>query len=441
MDLAHRTKAEGNGKEPDGVNPPNEQMGSPASARLRVFVLDDDTDFREDLSETLTLAGHDVFAAGDAAALTPARMCTMDVFILDLSMPGMDGTEVLRRMRRCRLAAGVILVSGRPEDVIGAAADAARMGDLDVLGTFKKPFDPQDLLRLLSVERAAAESSAAATAATTEVELAAGLQSALDPGQVPVTFQPKIDVETLAFDGAEALLGDTGPAVGRVSPLQMVAAAARVPDLLTRLTYFMVRAAAEGCAVWTARGHAGAVSINVPLEAVLHPGSPAELAGLAREGGAEPGQIILELTEDALYDSSSDALMAIAQARLAGFGIALDDVGQRQSGLLQLARLPITELKIDRGLLTQARSSEKARSIFALLVELGHRLGLKVVAEGVETPADLSFVKAEHVDLLQGFLVSRKLPLAELLALLEAWPQKQRALRGSAPQSGGEDGR
>lgn len=423
MDLAHRTKAEGNGKEPDGVNPPNEPMGSPASARLRVFVLDDDTDFREDLSETRTLAGHDVFAAGDAAALTPARMCTMDVFILDLSMPGMDGTEVLRRMRRCRLAARVILVSGRPEDVIRAAADAARMGDLDVLGTFKKPVDPQDLLRLLSVE------------------LAAVLQSALDPGQVPVTFQPKIDVETLAFDGAEALLGDTGPAVGRVSPLQMVAAAARVPDLLTRLTCFMVRAAAEGCAVWTARGHAGAVSINVPLEAVLHPGSPAELAGLAREGGAEPGQIILELTEDALYDSSSDALMAIAQARLAGFGIALDDVGQRQSGLLQLARLPITELKIDRGLLTQARSSEKARSIFALLVELGHRLGLKVVAEGVEAPADLSFVKAEHVDLLQGFLVSRKLPLAELLALLEAWPQKQRALRGSAPQSGGEDGR
>ncbi|MFG1299742.1 EAL domain-containing response regulator [Xanthobacter sp. V3C-3] len=405
------------------MNPPNEPMGSPASARLRVFVLDDDTDFREDLSETRTLAGHDVFAAGDAAALTPARMCTMDVFILDLSMPGMDGTEVLRRMRRCRLAARVILVSGRPEDVIRAAADAARMGDLDVLGTFKKPVDPQDLLRLLSVE------------------LAAVLQSALDPGQVPVTFQPKIDVETLAFDGAEALLGDTGPAVGRVSPLQMVAAAARVPDLLTRLTCFMVRAAAEGCAVWTARGHAGAVSINVPLEAVLHPGSPAELAGLAREGGAEPGQIILELTEDALYDSSSDALMAIAQARLAGFGIALDDVGQRQSGLLQLARLPITELKIDRGLLTQARSSEKARSIFALLVELGHRLGLKVVAEGVEAPADLSFVKAEHVDLLQGFLVSRKLPLAELLALLEAWPQKQRALRGSAPQSGGEDGR
>lgn len=413
----------------------------PQSASLRIFVLDDDTDFREDLAEALSLAGHRVTAAGDATTLTPALMAAADVVILDLSMPGLDGTDVLRNMSRDHLAAGVILVSGRPADVIRAAADAARMGALNVLGTFKKPFDPLALLALLAARPTSSSATAATTATAAETELAAALQAALDAGQVPVTFQPKADVNSLAFDGAEVLLGDVWPGAGKVPPPQMVAAAAHVPDLLTRLTHYMVRAAAEGQAAWAARGFSGAVSVNVPLEAVLDPGCPAKLVALARAAGAAPEDIILELTEDALYDSSCDALMAIAQARLAGFGIALDDVGQRQSGLLQLARLPITELKIDRELLTQARSSDKARNIFALLVELGHRLELKVVAEGVETTTDLSFVKTEHVDLLQGYLISRKLPLAELLALLDAWPYGQGALRGGAPQTGGEDGR
>lgn len=413
----------------------------PQSAPLHVLVVDDDTDFREDLSEALTLAGHHVTPVADASEFAPGLMGAADVVILDLSMPGIDGTDVLRTMSRDRLGAGVILVSGRPPDVIRAAADAARMGALNVLGTFRKPFDPHELLALLASGPAREAHAAASAATAAETDLAAVLERAIAEARVPVTFQPKVHVDSLVFDGAEALLGDVWPEVGKISPLQMVAAAARVPDLLTRLTYHMVRAAAEGCAAWTGRGHGGAVSVNVPLEAVLDPGSPATLAGLARAGGVDPGDIILELTEDALYDSSCDALMAIAQARIAGFGIALDDVGQRQSGLLQLARLPITELKIDRELLTQARTSDKARSIFALLVELGHRLGLEVVAEGVETPADLSFVKAEHVDSMQGYLISRKLPLAELLALLDAWPKRQHAPQDGATRTGGEDGR
>ncbi len=130
-----------------------------------------------------------------------------------------------------------------------------------------------------------------------------------------------------------------------------------------------------------------------------------------------PRQIILELTEDAIYFTSPQALAAIAQLRLAGFGVALDDVAQRQSGLLQLSNLPVTEIKIDLELLRQARQWDKARWIFTSIADLGHRLGLTVVAEGVESLDDLALARRASVDYIQGYLVSRKRPLSELLAM------------------------
>lgn len=132
--------------------------------------------------------------------------------------------------------------------------------------------------------------------------------------------------------------------------------------------------------------------------------------------------MIFELTEDSIYDSSTDALAVLARLRLAGFGLSLDDVGRRQSGLLQVANLPITEVKIDLEILAQARRWAKSRSIFGSIAELGRRLGLSVVAEGVKTRDDLALVRSLPVDYVQGFLVSRKRLLPDLLAMLAACP-------------------
>lgn len=424
-----------------GPLPPPPAGAASHQAKRHVFILDDDDAFREDLAECLILAGHEVIHSGDAAVLTSKGFCRIDTLILDLSMPTVDGTQVLRSMCDCALAPDVILVSGNAQDVIEAAAEAARMGNVQVVGALKKPFDPADLLQLLAAEPRRGAQRAAPLEGAPNAALMAGLEAALAVGAVPVAFQPQVHTETLDFAGAEVLLGEIWPGLGHVSAGAMIAAAASRPDLLTALTFHMVRAAAEGCAAWQTLGFVGEVSVNMPIETMLQPDVTPRLAALVRAAGVEPARVVFELTEDALYDSSSGSLMAVAQARLAGFGIALDDVGQRQSGLLQLARLPITELKIDRALLVQARTSEKARSIYIALVELGQRLALKVVAEGVETAQDLSFVKARAVDLVQGYLVSRKVPLADFLGLLKNWPQKQATLRSEGSETGGEDER
>ncbi len=405
------------------------QAGAPANVPpgrgklRRILILDDDVDFREDLAEYLTFAGHKVDHTSDPGHLTPQRLCQTDILLLDLNMPGVDGVDVLRNLCRCALSAQVVLISGSDKDVIEAAAEAGRLSNIRILGTLHKPFDPEELLTLIGGEAAEASSHGAAAGAPSVSQVAEAVEAAIAGGTVPVMFQPKCRPGDRAFGGAEALLGDVWPGLGRISPSAVIEAASTVPGLPRRLTLEVVERAARGGAAWRAAGLDGPVSINMTLDLLTEPRAPALLAETVRAAGLAPSDVILELTEDAIYDSSSDALMALAQVRLAGFGVALDDVGQRQSGLLQLARLPITELKIDRALVVQSRSTEKSRSILEALIELGHRLGLKVVAEGVETEEDLSRVKDMGVDLVQGFIISRKLALAEFIAMFKEWRQ------------------
>lgn len=395
--------------------------------KKRILILDDDDAFREDLGELLSMDGHEVEGIGAAASLSAAGLAHCDLLLLDLSGPGLDGTQVLRELSEHPTGPDVVLISGRAEDIIAAVADAGRLRGVSILGAFKKPFAAEDLLSLIDADPVLKPVSARGASGIDEAGIIEALAGALNRGDLSMMFQPKVDARSLAFHGAEVLLADHLPGVGRIAVPRVIAAAGRAPDVLKRLTHETLKAGARACNCWHALGCRGAVSINLPMDVLLGAGTAKDFAHLVAAEGLTPSDVTCELTEDALYDSSSECLLALAQMRIAGFGIALDDVGKRQSGLLQLARLPVTELKIDMDLLHRARSSAKAGQIFASLVELGHRLGMVVVAEGVETRKDLHFVRVHGVDLVQGYLIARKMPINELIGWLEAGQSKSNA--------------
>ena len=388
----------------------------------KLFILDDDEDFRADLGEFLTNEGWDVVSAGDARSISADELAGFDVLILDLSMPGRDGATVLRELADLSPKPEVIVVSGYGEDVINAVADAGRLSHVRIKGTLQKPFDPDALLRLLASAPTTAAKSANAPQHT-DSEVTSALRMALAAASAaapfPMTFQPQVRSDDLSFAGAEALLGNELPNLGAISPERIVAAAAGDAKLAEALAHETFRAAVIGCKAWRDKGYRGSVSVNVPIDALRGAGAAARFADIARSAGLTPDSVICELTEDAVYASSSDSLIAIAQLRLEGFGVALDDIGQRNSGLLQVSKLPLTELKIDRELIVEARASDKARSIIASLAGLGRALSMKVVAEGIETTDDLAFVRTNQIDCVQGYLVSRKLPLPALMGWLE----------------------
>lgn len=379
--------------------------------RRSVIILDDDADLREEICAYLAADGHDVSATDDYNAIASSGFANVDVLVLDLAMPNIDGIDVLSDLAQMATAPRIVLISGHGEPVLRTVSHSADAKGLTILGVLAKPIDPVGLSAIVGGDFIAARHPRANGAE----DLAPALIQALNEETLGVYFQPKVATTTLDFAGAEALLsGDLGNGY-RASPPDIVAAARNVPGGVVSLTHAVLREAARACRTWTAAGFAHPVSVNLPIEVQLEPASVATLTRIVRDAGAETSQVTFELLEDTLYDSSADALAVLAKLRLAGFGLALDDVGQRQSGLLQLSNLPVTEIKIDTEIILQARTWEKAREIFGSLAGLGSRLGILVVAEGVETPADLDFVRGYPVDYIQGYLISPKIPLEDLL--------------------------
>ncbi|MFG1421519.1 EAL domain-containing response regulator [Roseixanthobacter liquoris] len=389
------------------------------TARARsVFILDDEEPLCEDLCELISAAGHRARWATDPRSLDMSELAAFDVVLLDLGLPAMDGIDIMNRLAGFPKTPRLIFISGVGEDVLRVVAQVAGEQKLDVLGALAKPFDPQQLLQLLDYPDCGAVKPAAPRQA--QGAILPALKSSLAAGTLPVSFQPKVDVETLGFAGAEALLAGVVPNVGPVSPLDIVAAAASDPPALVQLTHHVLGVAARGCAAWTKAGWQGPISVNLPLEVLLQPDSLRKLIETVESAHVTPADVIFELTEDSLYDSCAEAMSMLARLRMAGFGLALDDVGRRQSGLLQLSALPVTEIKIDLQIVRDARTWTKARNILASIAELGRKLGVKVVAEGVEFPEDLNLARTFPIDYVQGYLISPKRPLPDLLRMLSA---------------------
>ncbi|MBA4791101.1 MAG: EAL domain-containing response regulator [Rhizobiales bacterium] len=383
---------------------------------LSYFILDDDDAFSEDLAEALVHRGHRVRTAGDPQFVSDEALNDADVLLLDLALPTVDGIGVLARLRHLAHPPRIVFISGSGEELLRTASIIARSHGLRVLGTLGKPFGPEDVTSLAEPP-APAFPGAACQAECPAERLLPALRDAVKARTLPVLFQPLLTTQHLLFAGAEALLGNQLPGFGPVTPQEMVRAASTDIDVLRDLTVFVLEQAVDACARLSDLQGTTQVSINLPLEVLETEGAVETISHIVARGGVAPRQIILELTEDAIYFTSPQALAAIAQLRLAGFGVALDDVAQRQSGLLQLSNLPVTEIKIDLELLRQARQWDKARWIFTSIADLGHRLGLTVVAEGVESLDDLALARRASVDYIQGYLVSRKRPLSELLAM------------------------
>ena len=204
----------------------------------------------------------------------------------------------------------------------------------------------------------------------------------------------------LAVGGGQTLLGDT------------VARARRV---------------ATGDRVWLVCGapHAGEMRrvAGLPRRRVLvEPAMPSIILDAAAAAGVMPQHIMIELTEStAAQHRIEDVIESVARFRLKDFRVAIDDFGTGQSTLERLQRIPFTDLKVDRSFVTGAASDDDKRGIIEYSVQLAHRLGLNVIAEGVETAADQEEVRRLGCEMAQGYYYTRPLPLAQVDSWLQQW--------------------
>lgn len=377
----------------------------------RLMIVDDDPSIGDLIGQVAEAMGFQtVFVAQSDQMLDSFRSFQPTLVTLDLMMPGVDGVQSLRTLASECCEADIILFSGADRRVLNTAARFGESHGLQVRELLRKPVEVDHLEAVL----------ARFVQVPTE-DLEEAFREAASKGDIAVHYQPKVDLSTASeweTRGIEALARWAHPTAGQISPEIFVPLAEKI-GLIGRLTEIVVENAVHQSSTLRRSGYTLETAVNLSPLVLSNPAVPDRLARKLARSDISPGQIIVEVTESAAMAEGAIAIENLMRFRLKGLKLSLDDFGTRCSSLIQLYRMPCSELKIDRCFVKELDKSEEARVIVQSIVDLAHNLGLTVCAEGIETPETLKFLRSIGCDQGQGFLISPPLSEADLVSFLE----------------------
>jgi diguanylate cyclase len=239
-----------------------------------------------------------------------------------------------------------------------------------------------------------------------EIAMARELRHAIARDQLRMVYQPKVDALSLQVTAVEALLRWEHPTLGWVSPASFIPVAERF-DLIHAIGDWVLEQALEQAVQWRGDGLNMRVAINVSARQMCSEAFAARLeAGLTRLA-LPPSRFTCEITESAAGEDTALARRAFARLKQVGVHVSVDDFGTGHSSLAALRNLPVRELKLDRSFVKEVVESPEALVLVKAVVEMAHNLGLRVVAEGIETSCQRDLLVSAGCDELQGYLFAR----------------------------------
>jgi diguanylate cyclase (GGDEF)-like protein/PAS domain S-box-containing protein len=251
-----------------------------------------------------------------------------------------------------------------------------------------------------------------------------GLRRALERGELCLAYQPKVSLKTGAIVGAEALLRWTHPTLGVIPPIDFIPIA-EDSGLIVPIGHWVLGEACRQARVWRDQGlHLGSMAVNV---SALEFQAPSYLDGVFRvleDTGLDPRRLEIELTESVLMQKTSVAESVLAALHERGVQLAIDDFGTGYSSLSYLKTFPIDTLKIDQSFIAQVDVSKGDKAIVTAVIAMAKGLGIRVIAEGVETRRQAEFLRARRCDEAQGYFFSRPVPPEVFEGLLRAGPME-----------------
>jgi len=270
-------------------------------------------------------------------------------------------------------------------------------------------------------------------AARQRAVVSGALRRALDRGELRLVFQPRMALSPPRITGVEALLRWSSPEHGDIAPSDFIPIAEE-NGMILEIGEWVLREACMMLQRWRQHGLQDmAVSVNVSVLQLLRGDFTDVVARVLEDVGIPAHLLELELTESVLMANAEQSAAQLHAFRALGVSLAIDDFGTGYSSLAYLKRLPITTLKIDKAFIDGLPHDAEDSAITPTIVAMGHSLGLRVVAEGVETRAQMRFLAERGCDEIQGFWISPPLEAAQCLAFVRNWRPQSTQLPHRAP--------
>ncbi|KAF0813953.1 Phytochrome-like protein cph2 [Andreprevotia sp. IGB-42] len=373
-----------------------------------------------------------IYEAGNGnEALELLAMLTLppNLLIIDLEMPGMDGVELIQQLEQRRIDIPIIVASSREGALINSVETMTHALGLSVLAALQKPLGLVQLRNAFCrYDREPGKVLEQKLDMLTPVS-PLDLQNAIKAGDIIAYYQPKVDMRTGMIKGVEALARWKHAEIGMIPPDRFIPLAEQ-EGLIHDLTLAITEKALAQTAAWNKRGLRLSVAINLSPRLLDSASFVHEVAERLDQYALPADQVVWEITESSVVANLGMALGTLARLRLKGFGLSIDDYGTGFSSMQQLARIPFTELKIDRSFVHGAHERHHLRVILQSALDMASRLDLVSVAEGIETIDDWRLLQDSGCALGQGYLVAKPMPAEELPQWLKGHHRNLRELRG-----------
>jgi EAL domain-containing protein (putative c-di-GMP-specific phosphodiesterase class I)/FixJ family two-component response regulator len=385
-------------------------------ASQKILVIDDDIEVGALVHEAAQAMEIACKVTTNANSFMEALTPDTTLIFLDLVMPGIDGIEILRKLAHKECRAGIVMMSGIGKRVIESAGTLGQSLGLHIVGHLAKPFRMAELEAMLSTQVEPRQIPPAEQNPEIYIDEAELLQAVVRDEFV-MHYQPQIEIATGRVVGVEGLVRWEHPQHGLIFPGSFIENAEDI-GLIDQLTLLVFHHGLSEFGLFDKdESQPLTLSLNVSASSLRDLHFPNRFIDQVQAYGVLPEKMILEITESRLINEYSRTMDVLTRLRIKKVQLSIDDFGVGYSMLQQLRNIPATEMKIDQSIVQN--TSPDNRIILQKTIELGHELGMNVIAEGVETQEQLDFLRSQGCDSAQGYLFCRPLPCLKLIGWLD----------------------